>query len=262
MKSMEQADLFTDNPIAAFKNAGNFEYRKKWSWVGNDRYHALYCITKGTYRVTLRGQEYLLGVEDVLYTRGEDTVLMQVDGTEPCAHSFISFYCREDFDLGIHSVLHAPGIASLFVEIEKAWHSAAPLYRLKTGYLFTSLLYTLAKRSLSMDTSPEIERLRRATEYIHINCTERVTTEQLCRIAGYSGAHLRRLFLQHYGASPSEYMINVRIERAKELLTELPARSVEEIAQSLGFSSCSYFCKQFREKVGQTPLAFRNRKKD
>lgn len=63
-------------------------------------------------------------------------------------------------------------------------------------------------------------------------------------------------FTRYKGVSPISYLINRRIDEAKELLTHsnLP---IAKIAQSVGFSSQSYFSQVFRKEVHMTPWAYR-----
>ena len=63
-------------------------------------------------------------------------------------------------------------------------------------------------------------------------------------------------FTRYKGVSPISYLINRRIDEAKELLTHsnLP---IAKIAQSVGFSSQSYFSQVFRKEMHMTPGAYR-----
>jgi AraC-like DNA-binding protein len=71
---------------------------------------------------------------------------------------------------------------------------------------------------------------------------------------GYS--YFRKLFKSCTGISPGQYYIQLKIEKAKELLYEhkIP---IKEIAYQLNFESYFYFSKLFKEKTGFTPSAFR-----
>ena len=59
--------------------------------------------------------------------------------------------------------------------------------------------------------------------------------------------------------SPSQYHLNVRLNRAKELLTST-ALSINEIASHTGFESVFYFSKLFKKKNGASPRSYRNGK--
>ncbi len=66
----------------------------------------------------------------------------------------------------------------------------------------------------------------------------------------------RRQFKTITGLSPSQYFINIRIQRAKEMLLGTNA-SIKEIAMVLQFESPEYFATFFKKKTGMSPLEFR-----
>lgn len=73
---------------------------------------------------------------------------------------------------------------------------------------------------------------------------------------GYSW--FRKEFKKYTGLSPFQYYIQLKIEKARELLND-PAVSVKEIAYDLKFDSSFYFSRLFKEKTGFTPTEYRKR---
>lgn len=63
-------------------------------------------------------------------------------------------------------------------------------------------------------------------------------------------------FKAYTGMSPSQYLLNIRMDKAKELL-EYSKLNINEIAEHCGYNSCSYFCKTFKSFTGQTPNEYR-----
>ncbi len=68
--------------------------------------------------------------------------------------------------------------------------------------------------------------------------------------------HFCRIFRELKGKGPQEYIIDCRMERAKELLTE-SSLSIKEIALELGYGSEYFFSRQFKLKAGTSPRGFR-----
>ena len=62
--------------------------------------------------------------------------------------------------------------------------------------------------------------------------------------------------LNRYALSPSQYIISVRLNKAKELMRS-PFLSLEAVAQESGFSSPQYFSRVFKKETGMTPYAYR-----
>jgi len=79
---------------------------------------------------------------------------------------------------------------------------------------------------------------------------------ELARQAGYSPDHFSRVFLKVTGRRPQDFVIQARMERARQLLAESDL-TVGMIAGALGFQDIFYFSRQFRRQTGQAPTAFR-----
>lgn len=101
------------------------------------------------------------------------------------------------------------------------------------------------------------DRLRRVLDYINDNLGSDIRLVMLATLADVSPDHLGRAFKQAIGLSPHRYVIERRLERAKELLTT-SNRPLSEIAYGLGFSSQSHFTTAFRRFLGMTPRAYRD----
>lgn len=79
---------------------------------------------------------------------------------------------------------------------------------------------------------------------------------ELAERAGYSAAHFHALFKQVVGVGPQQFAIQVKIERARQLLSESDA-SVGAIAEQLGYQDIYFFSRQFKQVTGVTPSAMR-----
>lgn len=261
MNSLETADIFTSNPFCAFKNAGFF-YNTRLCWESKQSYDCFYYIIKGTVKLTIEGEDHLLGVDDVFFLSSRDHAWMRSDGDEAISYYFVSFYSNNSFDLKLRTIYRGTDTGSLFQAILMAHRSTVPFSRLQLAQLFLKLVWVLASNTEDgQQARAGSSRLQTVVEYININFDKQITQDQLCRISHYSPAHLRRLFVRAFGVSPQVYIMQKRIEAAKELLQENPGSGVETIALSLGFSSASYFCKQFKQYVGMTPLTYQKKRR-
>lgn len=97
-----------------------------------------------------------------------------------------------------------------------------------------------------------------AISFIHVNYSSSIYVKELSQKCGYSTYHFTRIFKRLTGFSPNEYIIKVRIEKAKELLLKTD-KSIEIISQEMGFSSPNYFIKKFQQWEGKTPNSVRRR---
>ena len=79
-----------------------------------------------------------------------------------------------------------------------------------------------------------------------------LSIQQLAEELGVSYSNFRKLFKEYTGLSPSTYQQDLRLQRAKELLTTTDL-SVKEIAYRLNFESPDYFSSKFKAKMGVKP---------
>jgi AraC-like DNA-binding protein len=79
---------------------------------------------------------------------------------------------------------------------------------------------------------------------------------RLARATGYSVDHFSRTFARITGRRPRDYVIAAKIERARQLLAE-SSLNVGMIAEMLGYRSLFFFSRQFLQRTGQTPTAYR-----
>ena len=93
-------------------------------------------------------------------------------------------------------------------------------------------------------------------EYIHEYLHQDIKLSDLATLLNISESHFSHQFKQAIGMTPHQYLLQQRIERAKQLLKESD-RSIMDIAFLCGFNSHSHLSKQFRQLTGMTPKAYR-----
>lgn len=99
-------------------------------------------------------------------------------------------------------------------------------------------------------------QLVQVLDYINEHLSFDIKLADLAAILGMSQFHFSHLFKQSIGTPPYQYLLQQRVERAKQLLKQSDARVVD-IALECGFNSHSHLSKQFRQFVGMTPTAYR-----
>ena len=99
-------------------------------------------------------------------------------------------------------------------------------------------------------------RLQVVLNHIHEHLTGDLSAEALATRAGVSLAHFRRLFNEAMGTPPHRYILGIRLEQARKLLT-LSAMPIAGVAQECGFSSQSHLTACFRTAYACTPAEYR-----
>lgn len=102
------------------------------------------------------------------------------------------------------------------------------------------------------------EPIRKAVVYLDEHFAENVTVAQLAEIAHYSEAQFRRLFNIIMHTTPSDYIVEVRVNAAKTLLSCTDKR-IGDIAVETGFFDHAHFIRTFKRLTGLTPLKYRRR---
>lgn len=117
--------------------------------------------------------------------------------------------------------------------------------------------YAAAKSHLTVYEGGLPERqLLQVLDYINDHLDQDIKLADLAALLSMSQFHFSHLFKQSIGIAPHQYLLQQRIERAKQLLKQTD-RSIMDIAFLCGFNSHSHLSKQFRQLTGITPTAYR-----
>jgi AraC family transcriptional regulator len=99
-------------------------------------------------------------------------------------------------------------------------------------------------------------RLRRVLDYIEDNLAENVSLSDLAAVVGLSVSHFKVLFREAVGVPPHQYLIQRRVERARNLLGE-SALSISQIATRTGFAHQSHLARHMSRVLGVSPKSLR-----
>jgi AraC family transcriptional regulator len=96
----------------------------------------------------------------------------------------------------------------------------------------------------------------RALEYIEDNCGSKIGIQEMAECVALSKSHFSRAFRHSLGCSPMAYVVALRVERAKLMMTSTRQR-LTEIALACGFSDQSHLTRSFSRIVGLSPARWR-----
>ncbi len=165
---------------------------------------------------------------------------------------------------------HNDSVSPLIYRIQKLtpnFHENETLINETLYFLLEALLVNNAHlireikdiHAAKLSTKKEIyRRLNEVRDYIDSCFNEDITLETLSRIALMSPFHLLRQFKKNYHVTPHQYVINRRLERAKEFITHSDA-VLADICFQAGFRDTSSFSKLFRKRYGVSPQQYRGR---
>jgi AraC family transcriptional regulator len=146
---------------------------------------------------------------------------------------------------------------------EEAKTAAYPLQERIVESIANALAYRLVTRFGA--ASPQTVGARGAlsprafhdvSAYIEQHLDERLSLDELARVAGVSRFHFARQFRLRTGESPMGFLLRARIERGKSLLRD-GAASIGNVAAALGFADQSHFTRTFKRVVGVPPSEYK-----
>ena len=124
------------------------------------------------------------------------------------------------------------------------------VYRVLQREQFSRLLHIAAKQSAGNPVSA-------ALAYIREHYAEPVTVNDMAEQVALSPSSFSHLFREVTGRSPYQFLKELRLDRARELLLD-GRLSVTDVSRRVGYSSASHFIKEFRSRFGTTPRAYVN----
>ena len=131
--------------------------------------------------------------------------------------------------------------------------------------LLTSLLFQHRSVLQQVNNLPPVKRATRielykrlsfAIDYIHTAPQMTINLDELAATACLSKYHFLRLFKIAFGVSPHQYIQQLRMEKARQLLKN-PALAVQEVAYLLGFENSQSFSRLFYNETGVYPTQYR-----
>ena len=120
-------------------------------------------------------------------------------------------------------------------------------------------MYSLERNIELNKNHAHIDMVRRARLRIYDALESSLTIQQIAEELGVSYSNFRKLFKEYTGLSPATYQQDLKLQRAKELLSTTNL-SIKEIAYRLNFDSPDYFSAKFKIKTGRKPSEMRDRR--
>ena len=240
-----------------------------WSWQSVPArfpHFNLWTVHGGTGSLQVGGATYPLNTGRVFCFRPYSDVRATHDPRDPLRVTYIHFHFRDARgrtwrppEPALPPVTKAIAAADLF---ELTCRRISRLDDLPGGrneaeaYL-TAMLIGL--RAEHLEPSPtDAGPLAAAERLIRERPSAVASVAQLARQVGVSPEHFARQFRRHFGKSPKDYLIDARIARAQDLLSQHEL-SVTRIAELLGYADVFFFSRQFKARTGLSPLQWRQR---
>ena len=146
-----------------------------------------------------------------------------------------------------------------FKKAEQAWRTKCTSYHMKCKSELYNILYDLQTSYFSAYTpTAKSNMILPAIEYINNNYTsETISIYKLARLCDITPEYFRAIFKQIYGTSPKNYINNLKLIRAKELLQSDHLTTIEAVAGECGYSDMCHFSREFKKFEGVSPINYK-----
>ena len=94
--------------------------------------------------------------------------------------------------------------------------------------------------------------------YFGEHYSEKISLDMISENMYVSPFYISKIFKSVTGDTPIRYLINIRLDKAKELLEKNPGISVKEVSDMVGYDDAYHFSKLFKKRFGVSPSGIRN----
>jgi AraC-like DNA-binding protein len=146
------------------------------------------------------------------------------------------------------------------LDIVRLLTEPSALHQLKAQTLAGELIVAILESYSAVETGTRAtpQTLNWVTSFLSFHLSERVTVKDLAKRANFSPSRFNTLFRERFGMSPHQYLLNMRIASAKDLLATTNNK-LEDIARYCGFHDIHHFYKMFKKETRLTPGQYRAR---
>ncbi len=165
-----------------------------------------------------------------------------------------------------HFAVSDPAISHLFERIRQEGEGRGSLFRELCGAYLLELLILLLRQDRHPARVSHLAKVptgcptdtvsKRVLEFIQQHYAEDLHLEEIARALGVSDRRIRQKFQESVGIPPMRYLLQCRVEQAKELIN-YSDYALKEIAEQVGFKSIHHFTRVFSEIAGVSPGIWR-----
>lgn len=212
--------------------------------------------------VELSSGRYSLQPHDLIIYRSDRAVL---DIRENCSYLTAVFELNQRKTLHIlNNTFHCTSelqqiLWKLLIESgENSYYTKTLMecYLQEALLLLMQFYESISHKTLFADNnSARNDLLSEILSYMNKRITEPITIEEICHEFYISRSSLQALFKTHLNTSPKNYLLNIKLQKSKELIRQ-SQYTISETAYMLGFSSIHYFSRLFKKYFNTTPSAY------
>ncbi|WP_010240751.1 AraC family transcriptional regulator [Clostridium arbusti] len=254
----------------------NYEdWKKKSKFTRKIKHHELFLVTGGKGNITVGNTRYSARNGMLFYFKPDLLHSVEADLSDPIKFLSVHFsFVHVNFYDNKWSLTTEGGafkfndmqefkdyypIFNTFKKLIDTWNIKLPSYEFLSKTILQQLIFeindNLKRQRENYAITLKVEKI---IKYMHENISSAVTLTELSEIISLSPTYLSRIFKDTTGYSVIEFFNKMKIDKAKELMSE-GDRKVKEIAETIGFKDEFYFSRLFKKIEGVSPREFYNK---
>ncbi len=213
----------------------------------------LHYVIKGSGVFIKKGITHPISAGDLFVCRPGESATYIASINDPWDYAWVNFSCAPELEsLFSEDVIHIPAATRIFTQIANSGDEPAK------EWTVCGLLYQLFAMLAEVQNRPCADQgyLSKAVTYIESNYAQDIQVSQIADTLGLNRSYFCRVFKQHMGMSPQEYIVSYRLEQAEKLLTGTKL-SQKEIALRVGYPDVYALSRMFKRRYGIAPGKFR-----
>lgn len=178
----------------------------------------------------------------------------QIDMTAYASFMQPRLHDCEDFTMPVILVADQPKkMRDLLFKIIESWQLQTYIGILEANQHAFEWITAIIKQYMKPQTGATSTKpfLNWITSYFAFHISDPISVNDMARRAGLSTSRFTVLFKQHFGMTPHQYLLKIRIEHAQELLKK--GQSIKIVSEYCGFMDIHHFSKTFKSTTGATP---------
>ena len=240
--------LFDENNfIESIDAVEHIKWEKGVFKVAPRNYSSIAFRISGSAAIQSGNKEYFVNINDILYLPQNMSYSAKYTDTEIIVVHFIT--AKDDKEIEVFHFEEGEELYKMVLKLLSVWEAKKPGFKLFSR----GQLYNILGRILEQDSKVNLpEHFLSAVSFINSNYKDSsLSIDSVCKSSGIAPTTFRQLFKKHYNKKAVEYITELRLHNARNLISS--GMSVENAAIDSGFNDPKYFSRIVKKYFGCTP---------
>lgn len=233
---------------------------------GSKRFYIIHYVLSGKGTVVINSSKYNLTKGDGFFASPDDVVYYYADQIDPWEYRWVGFTGSKAKNIMDYTSISKTNIYT-YTKDKYFEQQLKQIYEFSlietagncflTGQLYLFLGGVIQRFQKELDEKTTLGKMYvdKAVEYIQTHYSGNCSLMDISKRVGLNRTYIYKLFIRHLGISPTDYIEELRINRACELLKTRHVL-IMEAAAAVGYSDQFYFSKVFKKKIGMSPKEY------